>query len=138
VYAEARRLTTLGYLSASREPGRTRPRTVYALTPRGLEAFRTWARTPATYPRIQHETAVRFLGLDLVEQPSQLLPALDALDEEITALEHHVNTLAERGASIPHRRLGISLQLSLAQKMLIAHREWLLEARTALAASVKL
>ena len=39
-YAEPKRLERLGYLSSSKEPGRTRERTVYQLTGKGLDALR--------------------------------------------------------------------------------------------------
>ena len=37
-YTEPKRLARLGYLAARKEPGKTRERTVYTLTERGLEA----------------------------------------------------------------------------------------------------
>ena len=43
-YVEPKRLAKLGYLEARSEPGRTRARTVYALTEKGLEALREYAR----------------------------------------------------------------------------------------------
>ena len=39
-YVEPKRLAKLGYLEARKEPGRTRERTVYSLTDKGLEALR--------------------------------------------------------------------------------------------------
>ena len=40
-YVEPKRLAKLGYLEARKEPGKTRERTVYTLTEKGLEALRT-------------------------------------------------------------------------------------------------
>jgi DNA-binding PadR family transcriptional regulator len=48
-YVEPKRLAKLGYLDARKEPGRTRERTVYTLTEKGLDALREWARTPARF-----------------------------------------------------------------------------------------
>src|SRR5919108_5701986 len=45
-YVEPKRLAALGYLEARKEPGKTRERTVYTLTEKGLDALREWARTP--------------------------------------------------------------------------------------------
>src|SRR5918995_6711606 len=45
-YVEPKRLAPLGYLVARTEPGRTRPRTVYTPTEKGLEAPRAWGATP--------------------------------------------------------------------------------------------
>ena len=42
-YVEPKRLAKLGYLDARTEPGKTRERTVYTLTDKGLEALRAWA-----------------------------------------------------------------------------------------------
>ena len=42
-YAEPKRLARLGYLDARREPGKTRERTVYTLTAKGLESLRAYA-----------------------------------------------------------------------------------------------
>ena len=39
-YVEPKRLARLGYLEARKEPGKTRERTVYSLTEKGLEALR--------------------------------------------------------------------------------------------------
>jgi DNA-binding PadR family transcriptional regulator len=39
-YVEPKRLAALGYLAAHKEPGRTRERTVYTLTEKGLQALR--------------------------------------------------------------------------------------------------
>jgi DNA-binding PadR family transcriptional regulator len=44
-YTEPKRLAQLGYLSAHKEPGKTRERTVYTLTDKGLEALREYAGT---------------------------------------------------------------------------------------------
>src|ERR671938_2100387 len=65
VLREARRLTKDGYLSARTEPAKTRPRTVYELTPKGYAAMRAWLAQPSAYPRIQHEAAIRLFAADL-------------------------------------------------------------------------
>lgn len=132
VYAEARRLARLGYLQTSIEPGRTRPRTRYALTSRGLDVFRRWARTPAPYPRIQHEASVRVFAVDLLEDPRDVVRALVALRAELDDLTALLDRLAERGRAIPHRARGIELQLSLARRILDAHRAWIDEVEVAL------
>src|SRR5690349_1294543 len=66
-YAEPKRLAAAGYLSARREPGRTRERTHYELTALGRDALAAWVRTPAGLPRIQNEPIVRLLAADLVD-----------------------------------------------------------------------
>ncbi len=46
-YAEPKRLAKLGYLSAHKEPGRTRERTVYELTAKGRRAVAAWLAEPS-------------------------------------------------------------------------------------------
>src|SRR5919206_5327628 len=60
-YVEPKRLARLGYLEARKEPGRTRPRTVYTLTDKGIEALREWARTPVTITPVKSEPLLRLL-----------------------------------------------------------------------------
>ena len=65
-YAEPKRLARLGYLEARKEPGRTRERTVYRLTEKGLDALRDYARTPASFTPLKSEPLLRLLIADLV------------------------------------------------------------------------
>src|ERR687884_386975 len=65
-YVEPKRLARLGYLEARKEPGRTRPRTVYTLTDAGLRALREYASTPVTLSPVRSEVLVRLLIADLV------------------------------------------------------------------------
>src|SRR5580765_2926739 len=65
-YVEPKRLAKLGYLEARKEPGRTRERTVYSLTDKGLEALRAWARTPLMFTPVKSEALLRLLVADLV------------------------------------------------------------------------
>src|ERR671932_1041954 len=65
-YVEPKRLARLGYLEARKEPGRTRPRTIYTLTDKGLDALREYARTPVTLTPLKSEPLLRLLIADLV------------------------------------------------------------------------
>ena len=65
-YVEPKRLAKLGYLAARKEPGKTRPRTVYTLTDKGLEALSTWARTTVRFTPVKSELLLRLLIADLV------------------------------------------------------------------------
>src|SRR6187401_994353 len=60
-YAEPKRLARLGYLEARKEPGKTRERTVYALTEKGLDALAAWAQTPVTFTPVKSEVLTRML-----------------------------------------------------------------------------
>src|SRR4029079_8098280 len=71
-YAEPKRLASLGYLEARKEPGKTRERTVYAVTEKGREALSEWARTPVTFTPLKSEMLTRMLIADLVgEEPTR-------------------------------------------------------------------
>src|SRR5215475_13830678 len=52
-YVEPKRLASLGYLEARKEPGKTRERTVYRLTPQGRRALREWAKTPTRFTPVK-------------------------------------------------------------------------------------
>ena len=56
-YVEPKRLAKLGYLAARREPGKTRERTVYTLTDKGLAALREYAATPVLVHTAQERPA---------------------------------------------------------------------------------
>src|SRR5919202_193287 len=64
-YVEPKRLARLGYLDARKEPGKTGELTFYALTDKGLEALREWARTPVRFTPLKSEPLVRLLIADL-------------------------------------------------------------------------
>ena len=120
----ARRLADEGYLSARSEPAKTRPRTIYEMTEKGLEAFRAWLSAPSSYPRIQHEAAIRLFASDLGE-PGAVLHSLKSLREELPQLEAVCDMFEERAQAIPHRTKAIVLELSLVRRLLQAHRDWL-------------
>src|SRR5215217_5515724 len=65
-YVEPKRLARLGYLAARKEPGKTRERTVYTITDKGLDALRAYAATPVTLTPIKSDPLQRLLIADLV------------------------------------------------------------------------
>jgi len=123
LYAELRRLTRLGYLAARTEPAKTRPRTVYSLTAKGLETFRAWLAEPSEYPRIQHEAGVRLAAADLGDEDT-VVQSLRALREGLPDLERLADEIEERATMFPHRARYIILELSLARRLIQAHRDW--------------
>jgi DNA-binding PadR family transcriptional regulator len=123
VLREARRLAEDGYLSARTVPATTRPRTVYELTPKGYAAVRRWLSQPSAYPRIQHEAAIRLFAADLGDQ-SAVLESLRALRDTLPRLEALCDEYEERAQRIPHRTRAIELEISLARRLIRAHREW--------------
>lgn len=116
-YSEPKRLAKLGYLEARKEPGKTRPRTVYSLTEKGLEALREYAARPVTFTPVKSDLLVRLLIADLVDEPvtrnsvSQLRGDLDDLEERLREFE-------ARSESLPHRRKYRVLVLEYMQELL--------------------
>ncbi len=123
-YVEPKRLARLGYLEARKEPGRTRERTVYTLTDKGLEALRAWSREPVHFPRLQHEPLVRLLVADLVDE-EDVRASLGTLREDIADLSARLDEAEAVASTLPHREKYLMLAHGLSRRMLAAHLEWL-------------
>jgi PadR family transcriptional regulator AphA len=123
-YAELKRLAEHGYLEAHAEPGRTNPRTRYTLTGKGREALREWLATPAAFPRIQHEPAVRLLAADLVE-PEVVRASLARLRGELEEQERLLDQAEGIARSLPHRERWLLLNHRLSRRLIDAHKAWL-------------
>jgi DNA-binding PadR family transcriptional regulator len=101
-YVEPKRLARLGYLDARREPGKTRERTVYTVTEKGLEALRAYAATPARVTPVKSDALLRLLIADLVgEAPTRA--SLDALREDVVDLLARIEENEESARALPHR-----------------------------------
>ena len=101
-YVEPKRLARLGYLEARREPGKTRERTVYTLTEKGLRALREYAATPARVTPVKSDALLRLLIADLVgEAPTRA--SLDALREDVADLLARIEENEESARTLPHR-----------------------------------
>jgi DNA-binding PadR family transcriptional regulator len=123
-YAEPKRLARLGYLTARKEPGKTRERTHYTLTEKGLAALREWAAEPTSFPRISHEGVTRVLATDLVGEPP-VRASISALRSEIADLSARLDEAEAIAETLPHRRKYLLLNLGLARRLLAAHLEWI-------------
>jgi DNA-binding PadR family transcriptional regulator len=125
-YAEPKRLERLGYLSSRKEPGQTRERTHYSLTPKGRGALRAWARGPVHFPRILHEGVVRLLAADLVgEKPVR--ESITTLRRELDELDALADKAEQSAATLPHREKYLRINHRLARRLIAAHREWIAE-----------
>jgi PadR family transcriptional regulator AphA len=123
-YAEPKRLETLGYLTARKEPGRTRPRTHYTLTDKGRDALVEWMNEPARFPRIQHEAVCRLLAADLVGEEA-VLDSLLALRSEIADMTARLDAAEAVASTIPSREDYLLLNHRLARRIVQAHADWL-------------
>jgi DNA-binding PadR family transcriptional regulator len=110
-YVEPKRLAKLGYLDARKEPGKTRERTVYTLTEKGLDALREWARTPVGFTPLKSDALVRLLATDLVGEEA-VREGFAALRDDLEDMRGRVRETAERAKALPHREkyLGLGLE----------------------------
>src|SRR5215218_9675223 len=93
-YVEPKRLARLGYLEARKEPGRTRPRTLYTLTEKGLDALREYARTPVRITPLKSDALLRLLIADLVGS-EVTRESIATLREDIADLRRRLDESAE-------------------------------------------
>jgi DNA-binding PadR family transcriptional regulator len=122
-YVEPKRLAKLGYLDGHREPGKTRERTVYSLTDKGLEALQEWAASPAHVTPFKSEALLRLLVADLVgEGPTRA--SIAALREDIADLEARLDASRESAEALPHRRKYLLLTNDFLRGLLALHLDW--------------
>ena len=121
-YVEPKRLAKLGYLSARKEPGKTRERTVYALTDKGIAALREYAETPVTFTPLKSEALLRLLIADLVgEQVTR--ESLSTLREDIADLQGRLDEAEARAALYPHRERYLLLVIDFLRQLFELHLE---------------
>jgi DNA-binding PadR family transcriptional regulator len=125
LYAEPKRLERLGYVTSVKRPGKTRERTFYTLTTKGLEALRAWVFEPPALPRIQNEAIVKLMSGDIAGDDDELLRALLALRAEIDEQEAKLDQAGERLEALEHRRRYLLLVDNLGRRLLEAQRAWL-------------
>jgi DNA-binding PadR family transcriptional regulator len=121
-YVEPKRLATLGYLEAHKEPGRTRARTVYTLTDKGLQALRDYARTPVTLTPLKSEVLLRLLIADLAGEAATRDSVL-TLREDIADLVERLEDSAAAAEELPHRRKYLLLVNGFLRRLVELHAE---------------
>ena len=123
-YAEPKRLAKLGYLTAEKQPGRTRERTHYELTDTGRDALAAWLAQPAAMPRVQNEAAVKLLGADFSDDAT-VLSSLRGLRAQIDASYRDLEAMERRTSEFPHRMRYLRLLNNLHRRTLDTQRRWL-------------
>lgn len=121
-YVEPKRLAKLGYLEARKEPGKTRQRTVYSLTDKGLDALREWASTPARFTPLKSESLVRLLIADLVGEHATL-QGLRALRVDIADVRDGLGETRASAEELPHRSKYLKLGNNFIGRLLDLHLE---------------
>jgi PadR family transcriptional regulator AphA len=125
IYEQPKRLERLGYLRSEKRPGKTRERTYYTLTTKGVAALREWLARPSSFPRIQSEAVARVLASDVAEDERVVAESLQALRHEIEQLAAVIDEDERRAPSIPHRARQLKLVRSLGRRLLQTHLEWI-------------
>jgi PadR family transcriptional regulator, regulatory protein AphA len=135
-YVEPKRLAKLGYLDARKEPGKTRERTVYTLTDKGLEALRAYARTPVAFTPLKSEPLLRLLIADLVgDAPTR--ESLATLRDDIADLSARLDETEASAETLPHRRKYLLLIVVFLRRLLELHLELVDEVERELAPKQK-
>ena len=123
-YVEPKRLAKLGYLAARKEPGKTRERTVYTLTDKGLEALRQYAATPVSFVPFKSDLLLRMLLADLVGEPATR-DAVLGLRAEIAELAEQLDEREANAALLPHRQKYLVLVIEFLRSLLKLHLDWI-------------
>jgi PadR family transcriptional regulator, regulatory protein AphA len=131
-YVEPKRLARLGYLDARKEPGKTRERTVYTLTEKGLDALRARAQTPVRFTPVKSELLLRLLIADLVGEEATR-QGIDALREDIADLLDRLEQSEASAQTLPHRRTYLLLVSAFLRRLLDLHLEFVDEVERELA-----
>jgi DNA-binding PadR family transcriptional regulator len=121
-YTEPKRLAKLGYLSARTEPGKTRERTVYTLTDKGLDALREYARTAVAFTPVKSDPLLRLLICDLVGE-AVTRSSMATLREDIADIRRRLDEAEQRAEQLPHREKYLMLVVGFLHKLLDLHLE---------------
>jgi len=119
-YTEPKRLARLGYLSGRKEPGKTRERTFYTLTDKGLEALREWAGRPVNFTPLKSEPLLRLLICDLVGE-EVTRASMTTLREDIADLQSRLGEAEQSAHRLPHREKYLLLVTSFMHRYLDLH-----------------
>jgi DNA-binding PadR family transcriptional regulator len=121
-YTEPKRLAKLGYLEAHKEPGKTRERTVYSLTDKGLEALCDYASTPVHFTPLKSEPMLRLLIADLVGEETTR-SSMATLREDIADLYTRLDDSELAAEALPHRQKYLVLVNDFLRRLLDLHIE---------------
>ena len=114
----------LGYLDARKEPGKTRERTVYTLTEKGLAALREWAHDAGALPAPEARGA-RPAAARRPRRRGGRARGLGTLREDIADLSARLDVAEAVARRLPHRRKYLLLSHRLAAGCSSVHLEWL-------------
>jgi DNA-binding PadR family transcriptional regulator len=124
LYAEPKRLARLGWVTATTEPGKTRPRRVYRITDAGREALREWALEPAPYADIKDQAHIRLLAGDMLDD-ADIVASITAMRPELDEVETLLAESERSAHGLPHRVHHLMLAQSLGRHLVGAYRAWI-------------
>jgi DNA-binding PadR family transcriptional regulator len=122
-YVEPKRLARLGYLADRKEPGKTRDRTVYTLTDKGLEALRDWAQTPVHFTPVKSELLLRLLIADLVGEAATR-KGIAGIRDDIADLLARLKEVEAHADTLPHRRKYLRLVNDFVRRLFDLHLDF--------------
>ena len=122
-YVEPKRLASLGYLEARKEPGRTRERTVYTLTDKGLDALCEYARTPVTLTPVKSELLMRLLIADIAGE-DVTRASVATLRDDIADLRERLAESAAAADALPHRAKYLHLVNDFLERLVDLHADF--------------
>ncbi len=136
VLHRAKRLAKLGYLSARKQPGKTRERTVYTLTDKGLDALREYARTPVSFTPLKSDALLRLLICDLVGE-EVTRESMATLRDDLADIAARLEDAERRASDLPHREKYLRLVTGFLARFLELHEELVDDVECKLASEAK-
>jgi DNA-binding PadR family transcriptional regulator len=121
-YVEPKRLARLGYLDARKEPGKTRERTVYSLTNKGLDALIDYARGPVTVTPVKSEALLRLMICDLVGE-EVTRESMATLRDDIADLRERLDDSERAAREYPHRATYLLLVVGFLRGLVDLHEQ---------------
>ena len=122
-YVEPKRLARLGYLDARKEPGKTRERTIYTLTDRGLEALREYARTPVAFTPVKSDMLLRMLMGDLVGDAATR-ESVATIRDDIADIWWRLDEVDRAAVDLPHRERNLLMVTGFLRRLLQLHLDF--------------
>jgi DNA-binding PadR family transcriptional regulator len=123
-YTEPKRLAKLGYLSARKVAGKTRERTIYTLTDKGLEALRAYASTPVSLTPLKSDALLRLLVCDLVGE-GRTRESMATLRDDLADIAARLDESERAAHELPHRVKYLRLVSGFLRGFLELHEELL-------------
>ena len=133
-YTEPKRLAKLGYLAPRKQPGKTRERTVYTLTDKGLAALREYAQRPVTFTPLKSDALLRMLICDLAGE-EVTRESMTALRDDLADIAARLDNAEEAAHGLPHREKYLLIVTRFLRRYLELHENLVDEVERELSAS---